>query len=146
MERLIEMSPAWDRRDPDPRKDYGIHGVDMRFVLKGEKGATQFLLYTGWILPETIGVSDIMNYPDQLKRHYEGRGYSPLMPADLGYHSLTPMYESQSSYDCEYVEGGKCYYDGSSLNAYGVFESLLREGSEGVWRELEDYYTSLWES
>lgn len=43
--------------------------------------------------------------------------------------------------ECKHVKGGKCYYDGSGLNADRVFEILRREGSDGVWRELEEYYT-----
>lgn len=41
---------------------------------------------------------------------------------------------------CEYVDGGPCYYDGSTLNAEPVFDVLLREGSAGVWRELRKFY------
>lgn len=42
-ERIVEFTPAFDKRSSDPSKDYGIHGVDMRMVLKGENAATQFV-------------------------------------------------------------------------------------------------------
>lgn len=64
------------------------------------------------------------------------------MPAYLGYHSPKPMYEGQSAitHECEFLEGKPCYYDGSALNAGPVYERLVSEGSEGVWKALEAYY------
>lgn len=79
MERIIEVTPAFDRRDPDPSKSYGIHGAEIRMVLKGDKGATQFVLYTnrhlshvqdGVILPkfkDKLGLRDL-----QIIREYSG--------------------------------------------------------------------------
>lgn len=54
MQRVIELSEPWDRRDPDPRKNYGIHGVDLRMILKGEKGCTQFILFTQRMTPNVM--------------------------------------------------------------------------------------------
>ena len=47
--------------------------------------------------------------------------------------------------DCEYVEGGRCYYDGSSLQAEKVFQVLVEQGDEACWRVLEDRYRSTFE-
>jgi len=46
MKRIKSFSEAYDKRDPDPNKNYGIHGIDMRMVLVGDKGAVSFVLYT----------------------------------------------------------------------------------------------------
>lgn len=129
MERLIEMAPAFDRRDSDPSKNYGIHGVEMRFVLKGPEGAVQFLLYTDWQLPHVA-------------RELKGKGHENRpMPADIGYHSPTPRYDGQTPREnCEYLGGKTCYYDGSGCWAYGFFERLLEGGSDGLWKALECYY------
>ena len=51
LERIVHFAPAFDRCDPDPKKNYGIRGVELRFVLKGPKGAIQFVVYTNWQLP-----------------------------------------------------------------------------------------------
>jgi hypothetical protein len=51
LKRIIEVEPAYDKRNPDPSKDYGIHGVSIRLVLRGPLGAVQFLLYTNRQLP-----------------------------------------------------------------------------------------------
>jgi len=166
MERIHTITPAWDKRDPEPTKNYGIHCCDIRMVIKGELGAVQFVLMTGW-------------FPKHIQdEHKNSRGDNTLgglypMPADLGYHSPKPMYEGQSrigesKFDfsnkeevkvgdetismpketkvpekdlpiCEYL-GCPCYYDGSGLNAERIYHVMLEKGSDGVWEELEKYY------
>ena len=51
------------------------------------------------------------------------------------------MGQTPISNSCQYLDGRPCYYNGSSLNAERIYEVLLREGDEGVQRELEDYYS-----
>lgn len=137
MERKVYFEPAYDKRDPDPNKNYGIHGASIRFVLKGDKGAVQFLIYTNWYLP---------NVQKELKRKYAGKTDSLFfftpMPADVGYHSLEPTYSGQEciTQECEYLDGKPCYYDGSTTRAERVFDILVAEGDEAVWKCLEDYY------
>lgn len=135
MERIIKLFPAFDKRNADSSKNYGIHGVEMIMVLKGELGATQFVLYTNWQLPHV---------QKELRSDMSPNKYclfEPL-PADLGYHSYKPMYEGQTCIDekCEFLNGSPCYYDGSSLNAKRIYDTLLEKGSDGVWKELEEYY------
>ncbi len=140
MERIIELTPAYDKRNPDPSKNYGIQGVSMRMVLKGDKGAVQFLLFTNWMLPHIYKEWKGTKYDDLT---IECR-YKP-MAADLGYHSLSPIYEGQTTISdkCEYLDGKPCYYDGSGLNAEKVFDILVREGGEAVWKFLENYYNEI---
>lgn len=123
MEKLVTFSPAWDKTDKDPMKNFGIHGVELRMVLKGTLGATQFVLYTGWMIP---GLND----------------HEP-MAADIGYHAPTQQFEGQiSTDDCPYLDGKPCFYDGSGLRAMRVFDVLRKEGSDGVWKLLEEEYVS----
>lgn len=131
-ERIVTMSPAFDKRHTDPKKNYGIHGVDLRMVLKGPRGATQFLLYTGWHLPHVESELEL-----------KPCGLSRPLPADRGYHWSEPRYEGQTSQKCDLLPGGICYYDGSGLNAEPLYHLLLTKGSEGVWKDLEDYYNDL---
>jgi len=133
-QRVVEFRPAFDKRNADPHKNYGIHGVDMRMVLVGDRGAAQFVLYTGWHLPHVVS---------EFKA--SGRSLGDPLPADLGYHSREPRYEGQTaaSESCEYLGGCPCYYDGSGLNAERVFDALRAEGGEAVWRELEDFYNQI---
>lgn len=137
LERIVKFFPAWDKRSDDPKKNYGIHGVEMKFLLKGDKGTIQFVVFTHWQLPHVQKETDSrpidMRFPYLLHKP---------MPADIGYHSPKPMYEGQEpmSGKCEYVEGGKCYYDGSSLRAEQVFNILCEKGSDGVWEYMEQEY------
>lgn len=147
MEKIVEFAPAFDKRNPDPSKNYGIHGVELRMILKGDKGAVQFVLYTNWHLPHVQ--QELVT-----KCHRQGGpsliGGSPWcsnepMPADLGYHSPIPRYDGQGicTESCGYLDGKPCYYDGSGLNAKKVYEVLLEKGSDGVWEYLQDFYDEL---
>lgn len=119
--REITFSAAYDKRHPDPSKNYGLHGVNMRWLLIGPKGAIQFLVFTGWQLP---GIDD-----------------TDPMAADIGYHSPVPMYEGQKPMGkCDVLAEGDCYYDGSPLNAEPVFELLRTGGSDAVWARMEEEY------
>lgn len=162
MNRILEFSPAWDRRDPDPKKNYGLHGVSMRWLLKGKLGTVQFLLYTNWQLPTVAKEFEFQKVPSCL---------TAPMPADLGYHSRVPLYDSQRPMEektiegtkkvkmpdgeelefpnivpqnkfipCEYLDGDVCFYDGSSLNAQKPFEILVTSGEEALWNYLQIYY------
>jgi hypothetical protein len=124
-EKIVTMSGAFDKRHADPTKNYGIHGMDIRFVLKNEKGAVQFVVFTGIHLPHVA-------------EEHKGRGYiNEPSGADIGYHSPTPMYEGQSSMDCELMPEGKCYYDGSGLQADEFMPEFIAGGTDAVWKMLE---------
>ena len=141
MERTIEFSPAFDKRDPNPNKNYGIHGVDIRFLLKGKDGAVQFLIYTNWQLPH------VQKETDAKALNEIPYMFHKPMAADLGYHSRVPRYGSQSCMGtCEYLDGADCYYDGSGLNARRVFKIMLEGGSDAVWKELESFYKEIFDN
>ena len=124
---------------PGSGGSHGIGGMSIRFLSKGEAGAVQFLLYTGWlpqrVTPSQIGHRDIWDW---------GRG---TYPADLGYHSKTPQYDGQEVIDgaCEFCDGQPCYYDGSGLNANDAMYALVNGGQEALWAFLDGYYASVFE-
>lgn len=136
LERIVELTPAWDKRSLDPNKNYGIHGVELRMVLKGPEGAYQFVLYTNWQLPHVA-----KEFETKLADPRWPHLFHAPQPADVGYHAATPQYEGHTaiSTQCPYVNG-PCYYDGSGLQAIVMFDLLTREGSDGVWKELERLY------
>src|SRR6478752_8982205 len=104
--REITFSPAFDKRNPDPHKNYGIHGVDMRWYVKGPKGAVQFVVYTGWMLDHVE--------EEMAMRSHHGIAFSCTRPtpSSLSYHSPKPLYEGQTSMGPCDVIGCDCYYDG----------------------------------
>ena len=135
-ERIVEFTAAYDRRNIDPAKNYGVHGVNMRLVLKGPKGAVHFLLFTNWHLPHVAAAFE--DKPFML---------APA-PADVGYHSPVPLREWQtepSASTCDYLGGVPCYYGGSGLDASDAFAALVERGGDGIWGYLESYYQDIFE-
>ena len=128
-ERSVEILPAWDKRNSDPKKNYGIHSVDIKFLLKGKQGVVQFGISTGWFLPQNR---------QSIKNHSE---LYPL-PFDIGYHSYVPLYEGQTllTESCPYLDGKPCYYDGSGLQAEKIYEVMVAEGGEAMWKRMEEFY------
>ena len=135
MNREIVFRPAYDKTD----EGYGVHGVELAFYLKGDLGAVQFVLYTNWHLPHVQEKMD-----KRMDRQFPHLSCHP-QPADLGFHSPKPTYEGQETIrdECPFLDDKPCYYDGSTLNAESIYQTLLTKGHEGVWQELEDYYKSI---
>jgi len=132
MEKLILFSAAFDKRDPDPKKNYGIHGVELRMILKGELGAISFLLMTNWQLPHV---------QEKLNKDVKSILCKPL-PADISYHSPVAKYADQevSHDECPYLDGRPCYCDGSGLNAQYYYNALVAGGSDAFWQAMEAHY------
>lgn len=138
-ERIVNISPAFDKRTDNPKTNYRIGSCSIWFILKKDNKAVQFMFGTDWFLPETVkeyreqGVKG-----DKTSVKLRGEKDRGVDGWDIGYHSPTPEFEGQSSMDCKFIEGGKCYYDGSGLRARENQEILIRKGSEGVWKFLKE--------
>src|SRR5688500_7780373 len=104
LERIVQVGPAWEKRHPDPSKDYGVGSISLRFILKGPKGAVQFIFYTA-------------QYTRPVAERFwrdHNRAYIPFkgMGADIGYHAYTPQYDGHTPMDGECdILGCQCYYD-----------------------------------
>jgi hypothetical protein len=140
------VSPAWDKRDKDPAKNYGIGGCQMFWAVKGKDGAITLSISTGWYLPQ--------NRTDT-SGSMIGIIKAETMPIDLGIHSRKPldwMSDDDDMYimhDCPYTsddkgKGADCYYDGSGLQAQKYFELLIEKGSDELFKALEERYHSTW--
>ena len=128
-----------DKCIPKEGGSHGISGMSILFISKGDKGAVQFVLGTGW-LPQYSEQSSIG------VRSVDLTTAKPY-PSDLGYHSKTQQYDGQSTIDdsCEYCDGEPCYYDGSGLNANDAMYALVNGGDEGLWEFLDAYYECVFE-
>jgi hypothetical protein len=129
-ERAIEWVQGYDDQPYGP-KSYGQHGMDLRFLLRGPKGVTQFLVSTGWV-PGKKGV------PASLADYFPSA-------TDIGYHAMTPQWEGQEEYgrECEYLGGRTCYYDGSGLSAEPILDAFIRRGDAAVWTALHEWHDGL---
>lgn len=128
-ERILITAPGFPLTP-----NYGQHGMDLRFVLVGELGATQFLMFTDWV-PGKTGI----------REGFRSSAPSFPMAADLGHHWKTYPHEGDGDQswgrmdECDFFPGG-CWYDGSGLNAQPVMERFIAGGLDAVWTDLEAYY------
>jgi len=93
----------------------------IRFILKGDKGAIQFMCI------------DLTEININLSMAYKG-----FMPADLGYHAKLAQYEGQEARECDLF--GKCYYDGSTTRADTPLRIWVDKGEDELWKFLEAEY------
>lgn len=47
--------------------------------------------------------------------------------------------------DCHLLADGRCFYDGSGLEAGQPWKILREQGSDAVWQFLDTYYANLFE-
>lgn len=141
-EKCIEFKAAFSKRDPDPKKDYGIHGVEAYFVLIGPAGAISFTLYTGWQLPEVVCSTEDAGLEGwRYGKALVEAGHYP-MGATVSYHARVQRGDAEVSQEhCEWLNGDPCYSDGTFI-ADDAFEALIRGGSDGIWEYLEGWYRS----
>lgn len=141
--RTIEVMAPTDRRNSNPHKNYGVSGITLVFVVKGEAGAVSFSILTGSFLPQ---VATEFFEKAQRDRHT----YNPFQATAgaVDYHSPKPIREWQhqtDSRDCCYVTGGKCWSDGSALAGEDYLRDFYHFGPERVFEKLEGYYRSVFE-
>lgn len=137
-ERQLEFQTAYDGRD-EPG-NYGIHGCDLKLILKGEEGATTLLIFTGWHLPH-VEAEWGERPPSSFLTKANG--------VDIGYHAATrPAWIDEEDSDlhhrddCAYTQSGECWYDGSALRAEGFVDVLVTKGMDACWEMLRDEYVS----
>lgn len=89
LERRVVFKPGYHRIHKDPKKNFGVHCMEVWMYVIGKKGAVHFGFMTGMYLPKTF-------------KYWESKGLNKQpqtlfgsMGIDVGYHSLTPMFEGQ---------------------------------------------------
>lgn len=137
-ERRVDFTAAYDHRRPNPCENYGIGGMRAVFYLIGPKGAVQWMIglpfYVAGVRPE------MGRWSDTARELGKPSGW------DLGFHAREPQYDGQSAMgQCDVIGDGKCFYDGSSLNADLLIEGFVNGGTAWLWPALEDYYRSVFE-
>jgi len=136
LERKIYWTPAYDKRSSEPSKNYGVHGVNVVFQVKGEAGGLTFTIFTNWQLPHVQAEMNAKPLHDNPSLRYM---FHTPMPAGCDGHWKTPSYKEQSPIQNCDVTGGDCYCDGTSLTD-DLFTLLVTEGDEALWKKLEERY------
>lgn len=130
-QREIVFVPAYDKSDPDPAKNYGVHGVHIWFNLIGDGQGLTFSISTNWQLPH------VQAQWDKDDRFRPSSLYKP-MAFGVDIHSKTPQYEGQTPRENCHITGGECYSDGSALLGDEFLQTLIAEGEEALWKRMEE--------
>lgn len=143
--RIVKFEPGYNYLHETGPQRRGQHGMQMRFVLVGPHGATQFLMSTGWtplgIVDNEPGYGQVCHIDHQVPLYGGFDVVNPPTGFDLGYHWRTPLYEGQTDMGgCTYLGGDPCFYDGSGLAAENVLREFIKEGERAVWRWLGKRY------
>lgn len=140
-ERITKVRLPFDRRNDDPKINYGIGGLEVWFILKGPKGAVQFLVGFSIYLPHL--------YPEYAEK-FPGSLEPKIRGWDVGYHAPAPHFEGHPPMEgCDVLGGAPCYYDGSSLRAdeWGkeLFSTRGQHIEPLIWSRLEAEYRDRFE-
>lgn len=143
LERCIAFEVGYDHRAFPPEAcgggGHGQHGMTMRWMLIGPRGAVQWVCsMPNWVPGNVVYGSVNAESFSLVPAHIED-GHA----TDLGYHSPVPQYAGQDTRECHILPEGSCYYDGSGLNAEPVLEAFLAHGPQAVWATLASYYGEL---
>ena len=134
-QREVHFAAAYDKRAPEPSKNYGIHGVHITFTVKrGGEGLT-FSLSTNWQLPHVQEETDARPYDPS----HPWLFHKP-QPFGVDYHFREPEYDDQHRRDkCE-VTGAHCYSDGSALLGDDFMRTLIEGGDAALFARMEQQF------
>jgi hypothetical protein len=136
LEHKVFFSPAFDKRDPNPSKNYGIGSVRIHFFVKGEKGGIEWTVSTGMFLKKTHA-EWLINFP----KSEEGDGIGH----EIAYHAKKKQHEGQEKHngDCTLTDLPYCYNDAGFCAGGELYEKFVEQGEEIVWKTLEEWHREL---
>ena len=137
LEESVAFVPGYNCPDRGMR-GHGVHGMEVRWFLRGWAGAVWLVMFTDWIPGERApghGLPPSGPY-DGWKRYPDGGG--------LGYHARVPQYEGQELYrdECDVI-GGPCYCDEWASGADEPVKLFIEQGEQVIWDALESRYADL---
>lgn len=149
---ILESRPAYDRRDPNPARNYGIGSVTLHFTLVGPKGAVSWQLLTGWmptsVLAERFGmVSSTGKAYAHLARGSAADAFGHSLPdaGEVAWHHPEPHRLGAEPQKCPYLPAGLCYNDVGYTAGEAILEGLLKGGVTAVWDLLAEHYRHTFE-
>jgi len=147
-ERQMTYRSAYDGTgEPE---NYGIHSAELVLILKGEHGAIEGGVITGWHMPHVLDRIAVKERAWLLK-HPGTPLLSGLSGLHVGHHSpRPPRYwagyddddvhgEGPISTECP-LTGGDCYFDSSGLAGENFAVALAGEGWQAAWNMLASWY------
>lgn len=154
MNRKLVFQPAFDRTDPDPKKNYGVGCLELLFMVFGDKGAVQLQLLTQWYLPNVMNrrLESLKRDIRMGKEDFLIKSFLEPNPIDLCYFSPERRNEDETFFDTGvpyFMDGAPCYYgykyydENNKVAKEVAFRKLVDEGDEALWKYLEDYYVEV---
>lgn len=152
MKREILFQPAWDKTDPDPKKNYGVNCLTILFHVIVDRGVVEFELSTNWYQEHVMQKRlDAMKQDVWSgKKDFLIRTWIEPYPMDVCYFAFERISE-----DDIYFEDGvrnlsevrPYYYDHKFMDEKYekqakevAYRKLVDEGDESLWQYLEEYY------
>lgn len=146
LKREIQITKAFDKRNDDPKKDYGIGSCRLYFIVKGNKGAVTIDFFTNWFLESTV-----KEYSEIGIRKNRMDGTKDTVKTKINLHEGIPIHsgvfsihnKKKTKYTTKTkcpVLGDYCYPDISCMYGNKFLPILLSKGSDGVFKELEKEY------
>ena len=136
MEESVQFVPGYNCPVP-VGSGHGVHGMEIRWHLRGPAGAVVLVMFTDFIPGE----------------RWPGHGLSPsgrhetwnLYPAGGGvhYHGRAPLYDGHEADDGCPLLGGQCYRDIHYMGADDAVKRFPAEGEQVIWDALEEAYKRL---
>jgi hypothetical protein len=124
-ERRVTFTPAWDKRDLYPRKNFGVHGVEVHLTLLDGDWALELIVMTVWMLPKTrewwatLPLTHIPRECINMRCHYRNGPRAELAGM------------------CTVFKGECCQSIALSFSAGDpLFETLVAEGEEPFWNAM----------
>lgn len=137
MKHVVTFQPAYDKRHPDPRKNYGVHGVHIYFaVIDEERGeGLSFSVATNWHVPAVQRETDALPFNHQFPYLF----HKPLAFA-VQIHQKVRQHEYQhENQDCS-ITGGACYITDSATLGKSFLQTLIEGGDEALFARMEQQY------
>jgi hypothetical protein len=139
LEESVQFAPGYNCPVPGG-PGHGVHGMEVRWHLRGPAGAVVLTMGTDFIPGE----------------RRPGHGLSPgglnenwaHWPCGMGieYHARSPRYEGNEPEDGCDLLGAPCHWDMWYGGADDAVRRFVAEGEQVIWDALESAYASLQET
>lgn len=140
MERMIKISPAYDKRNETP--NYGQHGLEFHFVTRDAAGALAFSIHTGW-------------YIEAMKRAQIGdsgtfREHPTSQYCRCSFHAFATLENSIDEWPtehCGWLDDAPCQshepFDGIGREIGELFFALLTKPLDEFWQLMESHHVAI---
>jgi len=130
MTKEVRFRAAYDNRATGGSR----HGMDMSLILKGQRGAVEAVIYTGWYPPEM----------QEKEIGWQGPIMGPVI-FHTYYHRDANSMDDEEGQPCT-ILNAPCFGRWSSLmheEEQKVLEALISGGDEAVWAKLQEIYNRI---